>query len=127
MTDLIQHIGSAITMTGGLIEIFRKADNAQFIKHVSDLTVQLATVQNDVVRLMDENRELKAKIEEMETNPLQYDGYIYRDGHGHAFCPGCYDDKRKRIHLRKTTAAFIDLYTVWGCPVCDKKYSYRDG
>jgi len=120
MLDLVGHIGNAISTTGGLIDIFRKADNAAFIKQISDLNIQLAVAQNEAARLLNENRELKAEIDTDRSAPLRYDEVVYRDAENYGYCPACYDDRRKRIHLKEHP-----MNSNWFvCPICDNDYEY---
>ena len=128
MTDLLGHLGNALTISSALVDTLRKADNSVYIKEISEMNLQLAAAQNEAARLMKENQLLKDEVEEQKSNPLRYDGEVYRDKDGHAFCPGCYDGNRKRIHLKKTFWRFyVKASPVYLCPICDNKFPRQDG
>jgi hypothetical protein len=113
-------IGLAVSTTKSLIELAQAAKNAAMVKLVSDLTLQLAQTQNEAARMMTENRLLKAEQEEQEKNPLCYDGLVYRDTKDHSYCPACYDDRRKRIHL--SSFPMVDGRTGFECPICHAEF-----
>jgi len=117
MTDLIGHIGTGITIAKNLAELSRQFDNAVLIRQISDLNLQLAQIQNEAAKMITELRALKEDAEEREKNPLRYTGAIYRDSDDLPFCPGCYDNLRKRIHL---SPAFLP--NSFNCPVCKSNF-----
>jgi len=69
----------------------------------------------EIYRLQKENNFLKEKLEERDSNPLAFDGHVYRDAAGFPYCTACYDDKGKRVHLQE----FV-------CPVCQNRYKDKD-
>jgi len=119
MTDLIGLIGSGITMTKGIFEVAREYNNANLIKQISDLTIQLAQAQTEAAEMMTELRNLKAELEERDNNPLEYSSTIYFDSNGELFCPACYDDRKKRIHLKVIEQTGGVYYR---CPICHNNF-----
>ncbi|MDR0722756.1 MAG: hypothetical protein LBF75_08230 [Treponema sp.] len=120
MPDLITLIGSSLTVTKNLVELAHTLNNSALIKQLSDLTLQLAQSQNEAARMMTELRLLKTEQEEREKNPIRYDGLVYRDIEDHPYCPACYDDRRKRIHL--TSFPMVDRKTGFECPICHAEF-----
>jgi hypothetical protein len=110
-------IGLTVSTAKSLFELAHTMNNAVLIKQVSDLTLQLAQTQNEAARMMTENRLLKAEQEEQEKNPLRYDGLVYRDTGDDPYCPACYDDRRKRIHLA-SFPHLADGKAGFECPIC---------
>jgi hypothetical protein len=113
MQDLIGLIGATITLAKGIQEISQNINNAALFKQISDLYFQLAQVQTEAAEMTAEIRNLKADIEERDNNPLRYSGFVYLDNKGDSFCPACYDDRKKRIHLK------ILRQGDYRCPVCN--------
>ena len=124
MTDLLGHIGNTVTIAKGLYEICKEYENAKLIKQISDLTLEIAQVQNEVAEMMAELRSLKAEKEEQETNPINYDGIVYRDKDNQIYCPACYDNQRKRIHLKPPYWTVSKTYLSI-CPICDNKFDLK--
>jgi len=121
MTDLVGHISSAITIAKAMSELSDKFDKAIFKNHIADLYLELAEVKTGAAQLMDELRELKAEVEEHKNNPLRWMGAVYRDNGNHPFCPACYDDRSKRIHLKST---YLDESFI--CPICRNEFEEPD-
>ena len=115
MTDLLGHIGASVTIVKGLLEISRDFNNAVVVKHVADLNYQLAQAQIKAAEQDIEIRELKTELNERKNNPLHYSGTVYLDNDNHTYCPACYDDKGKRIHLKATHNRNVPFT----CPVCN--------
>jgi transposase-like protein len=120
MNDLLEHIGSGIAIAKGLLEISKEYNNATFIKQISDLTLQLAQVQNEAAKMMTELQTLRAEADEREKNPIHYTGAVYRDTKNRPYCPACYDDKRKQIHL------IDDGDGCFRCPICQNHFDESD-
>ena len=121
MTDLIGHISGAITIAKAMRELSDKFDKAIFKDKIADMYLELAEAKTEAARLMVELRELKAEEEEHKNNPLRWVGAVYRGNDNHPFCPACYDDRRKRIHLK---TIYIDESFI--CPVCETEFEELD-
>ena len=125
MTDLIGPIGAAISIAKDLLEINREYEKAVVTKQMTDLIVQLSIAQTveaerlaEIRNLKAKNRRLKAELEQQVKNPLRYTGVIYRDKKKTPFCPACYDNRKKRIHLTPS----LMMNWSFSCPVCDKNF-----
>jgi hypothetical protein len=55
---------------------------------------------------------------EEHNNPLHFTGAIYRDTKNFTYCPACYDNQKKRIHLKKNAG----LEGSFSCPICDNEF-----
>ena len=125
MTELVGAIGASITMAKGLYEICKEYDNSILLRQLSDLNLQLAQTQTEAAQMMDELRNLRADAEEQANNPLEYTGIVYQGKDGFPYCPACYDDRRKRIHLKDDSNPDTG-YTLYICPVCKEKFEGYD-
>jgi len=116
MTDILGHIGSVITVAKAVSELSDRFEKSDLIEKIAELNIQLATAKNDNARLINENRELKANAERENIDPLHWTGSIYRNSADHPFCPACFDDRHKRIHL--STNAIPGCGESFTCRVC---------
>ena len=115
MTDLIGLIGTSVTIAKGLLEIDKQYNDSVFKRQFSELNYQLALAYEEGAKMVTEFRALKTEIEEQENNPLSYNGIAYRDRNNFLYCPACYDNSKKRIHLKKR-----GVYLT--CPICGNDY-----
>jgi len=67
------------------------------------------------------NKKLRRKIRKMKEKPLRHDGQVLRDNDGIPYCPGCFDDKNKFIHLTALQANTSGLQLL--CPVCKADFN----
>ena len=116
MTDLIGLIGTGITIAKGLDEICKEYDNSVLVRQITALNIQLAQAHNEAAKTMRKLRRLNAEVSERKNNPLTYTGTIYRGKDGFPYCPACYDNRRKRIHLKINKFPVLDGHLI--CPVC---------
>jgi hypothetical protein len=69
---------------------------------------------------------MKEAAKEDRKNPLVYNGNVYYDAVGHAYCTGCYDGSHhvKRIHLslEYSVGNFKKLF----CSVCNANFEEGD-
>jgi len=117
MTDLAEHLRNAMTLAKAIYELPDEFEKATLKMRIADLTFQLAEALTGEARLVNELRELKAEAEEHKSNPLHWNGIVYLDNGKHPFCPACYDDRRKRIHLKTIYSG--ESFT---CPVCGNTF-----
>jgi hypothetical protein len=101
-------------MAKGVVEFVKALNNAELTKQISDLTLQIAQNQFEAADMINENQALKAKIEELKTNPLHYDGTVYRDKDNFSYCPACFDAFEKKVHLKNPDK----ISRRFTCPVC---------
>ena len=124
MTNLLESLSSKV---GAIVEIAKTLGNAELMLEIGELQMRLADLKIEHAALKDENRELKAEAENEKNNPLVYDGEVYRCNDGHAFCPGCHDGNRKRVHLKKGWYTMgISSSPIWNCPICKNTFSRQD-
>ena len=120
MTDIVGYIGASLTIAKGLLEICKEYNNVILIKQISDLTLQLAQAQTEAAELINENRNLKEEAERQETNPLTFKKPVYYDRNQLSYCPACYDNLKKRIHLK--TETIEGGGTSFTCPICKTNF-----
>lgn len=124
MTDIIGNLNGSITLLKGIHEICKIYDNAILMKEISDLNMQLAQTQNEAAQMMTRLQTLETELEERQNNPLCFTGAVYFDNEKYPYCPACYDNNRKRIHLKATPKP--NGYHVFHCPVCTAHYHEED-
>jgi hypothetical protein len=128
MTDLVGLISTTVTMAKGALEISKKMNEAVSNKAISDLYIQLAQIQTtaaekevEILDLKNEIQTLKAEMEEQKTNPLDYNGLVYIGNDKFPYCTACYDERRKRIHLK--VILYEKTHThLFRCPVCHAEF-----
>ena len=103
-----------------LYEIEKKVDNAELREELATLKSQLADLKIEHADLKDENRELKDRIRLLTENPLVFDGNVYRDTEGFAYCPGCFDGKHKACRLSEALTLMAESKVK--CGVCGNEY-----
>jgi len=121
LTGLIGAVNSTVTLAKGLYEISKEYDNSVLIRQISELNLQLAQVQNEAAKMMEELRDLKAEADEQEKNPLTYNSAVYIGKDNFPYCPACYDNQRKRIHVHK-----LPNHSSFFCPVCRNSFADKD-
>jgi hypothetical protein len=117
MPDLIESLSSKVS---AISELAKRMGNPEFMLEISDLKLQLADVKTAYASLQNEIRELKAEADEQANNPLRYSGVVYHDAQNHPYCPPCFDDRKKRIHLKQSPSDRGGTYLT--CPVCKEWY-----
>ena len=122
MTDIIIGIANSLTMVKGMYEIAKQSNSSILIKQISDLNIQLSQIQDFANLMHNENRELKAQLQEDTDNPLSISQCgIYFDTNKNRYCAGCYDGPtRRRVHLTYQYAG--QDYIKYSCPVCNTEY-----
>lgn len=94
-----------------------------------ELKNKVLELQNEFIKMTDENRELRDKIIELENDRiLEADlefhiDYYYRKSDKRIFCSRCYDDEHKLISLHTySNDGWTDRPTNF-CPKCKTKFS----
>ncbi|SFK45111.1 hypothetical protein [Rhodanobacter glycinis] len=123
MTDLISTATTAIQLVTRLREINKNIANAEFNNALADLSIELANLKIQVAGLLEENDQLKRKLDQKDSSSVSFKGFAYfkSDGEG-PFCPGCYDTAGKLIRLAKTSATF-NVFGSHSCPSCKEHFS----
>ena len=99
--------------------LVQKDDNIELVKHVLAL-------QTQVQEILDENRALKARIEEVEklltfAKTLSFQApFYFAENDSIPLCPRCWEISKKAVHL---VSIFKNKpHKRWDCPEC--KYTY---
>jgi len=101
-----------------VVTLVQKADNIDLVKHVLAL-------QTQAQELIEENRNLKEKVRELEgllqlAKSLSFQAPFYvADGDPVPFCPRCWEADRKPVHVVKI---FGGARTRWDCVECRRTY-----
>lgn len=113
------------SLLGWLIQkaITSKANELSLKKEIDSLNEEKVNFKQKIEQLEKENVSLKKEIEKQS---LQFDQglHCYKDTSGVLYCPPCYDDKGKEIHLKPCA----DPSYGWQCPACQnivKNPNYR--
>lgn len=138
VSDLIQAVIAGKAAVDGLQALVAYTDEIQdtskrseFSKIVTELSLELAKNQILLAETLDENNKLKEQISACKTeinhlkNPdtkLTYsNGLYYAPNDEDPFCPGCYDNSRKRSRVNKLTGIRKRMGD-YHCPVCSNTY-----
>jgi len=109
---------SIIDNIRNVADVLRKADNIELYRQILDL-------QADASKILDENRELKEKLKELETSLQQQEDVEFKnnaywkksDGDG-PYCVPCWDGKGKLMRM-------IDDDGYVSCPNSECHYCYQ--
>lgn len=122
MTDIISTTSSAIQLIGRLRQVSKNIENAEFANALADLNMEMATVKIQAANLLEENDKLRRRLEQQHSAELTFKGFAYYAANGEGpFCPGCYDNNRKKVRLAKEAKAF-HVFGSHNCPVCKQHY-----
>ncbi len=107
-----------------------RARNKDVNEKVIDLQQHVLTLQTQFLELVNENNELKRRDSERERiaqieKEVEYRESVYWRGNEGPFCPKCWDDERKLIHLNPGATK-----GTYGCGVCKEGYwtsKFRSG
>jgi hypothetical protein len=125
MVDIGTITGTISGVVGLLKEalpLAKKAGNRELNEKLADLQGRILDIQTQLIELANENRNLTERTRELEQaaeigKKLVYEGSVYwlpkGEGKEGPFCPNCWDDQRKLIHL--TPGATKGTYL---CGVC---------
>ena len=129
MVEIITGLTSAIDIVTKLNALNEKIKDADIKMLIADLNIELAKAKNSIAELITENQKLKSEIDNLRNNKtekLQFKGGAYYDTTGDGpFCPGCYDNKNKKIRLvdNDPNFKFIGNYL---CPVCGNMFNVKE-
>ena len=95
-------------------KVMQQADNIELYQKLLDLSAQALDMQAEIMRLREENNELK-KIQDIEGDIEYYvDAFITRhsDTKPIKYCAACWVDKRKLFPLQNQGTGYSK------CPLC---------
>lgn len=85
-------------------------------------------VQQQLIQIQDENKKLRARVEELENDKILYgeldykNNAYYREGEDNKpYCKRCYDVDRNLVTLDWTIDFYSSTYT-FRCPECNNTY-----
>lgn len=126
-------IDKALTITKKLSDNSPELDKATLKLELANLMVELASVKMEVISLQalvfdaeQKNKALEEKLKDNETFTFK-SGVYWKDGDDTAFCPKCWENDDKKIHLLsidEQSTLFGDSYAkpTWYCRVCRHYY-----
>ena len=118
MTDLLKSVISKAKEFVQLAKLIPKLKTQN-----SELQMELANLKIAHAAIKMENMKLKATLYDETSNPLVYNGFIYRCKDGFAHCPACYDNHKKRIHLKPVNSPLYSFNTdCFRCTTCGEKF-----
>jgi hypothetical protein len=126
MIEVVQAIQSAIVTVGKLRNFSKKIEDSEFkmllaelLGELADAKVQVAQLQGDLAKLIEENQSLTARLTAKSSlKPIFKDGAYTFEGDEGAFCTACFDTKQQRVRLSKLAPPFDDIGK-WQCPSCE--------
>jgi hypothetical protein len=116
-------IVQAISLAGRLSEISKKIGDAEFSALLADLQLELSEAKARIATLVDENTDLRARVQAFEAkgqiaDGMTFDGVAYRKaGDMSAYCPTCWDANERLIRLNAVPARMSRL-AKYVCPSC---------
>jgi cell division protein FtsB len=106
----IKSLGAAVSLAKTVMDVAKKVDNAELIKAIADLTLEMANANLGMAELTNqlaetklENTQLKQKIKELEegTKPNQLqlgkDKLYYSEQNEGPFCPHCHNQGERSL------------------------------
>ena len=111
ITGTIQSIRAAIGLAKSITEVAKKLDNAELIRLIADLNLEmadanlkLANINNELAEMKQGNLQLREQIRKLESDQsrnrplIKSDNGMYftDDGEG-PFCPNCYNNSERTL------------------------------
>jgi len=122
-------IDKAVSITQKLSDNSPELDKATLKLELANLMVELASVKMEVISLQalvfdaeQKNKALEEKLKDNETFVFK-SGVYWKDGDDTAFCPKCWENDGKKIHLHAREHQYAGLGQSiekpnWNCRVC---------
>jgi hypothetical protein len=111
---------SIVTDTKEIVSIIQKLGNMELYQKILDL-------QSEILEITEENNSLKRELTqakeqlEIKEKMIFKKPFWYMDGDNTPFCPHCWENERKTIHLiGPTVTSFGPNYD---CPHCKQNYT----
>lgn len=126
-------IDKAVNITKKLSDNSPELDKATLKLELANLMVELASVKMEVISLQvlvfdaeQKNKELEEKLRDKDTFTFK-SGVYWKDGDDTGFCPKCWENDGKKIHLLARTHQYADLgHSIekpnWNCRVCKTSF-----
>ena len=126
ITSVLAALKTATEIAKGISTLKTEAEirskTSEFLNVIIDLQNGVLGLQSHVSDLQHENTSLKQHIAELESAASDSAELTFRDrlywkqGDDVPFCPICWDNDRKQIHLSGPSR--VEGVTVWDCEVC---------
>jgi hypothetical protein len=130
ISSAIKSLGAAVSLAKTVMEVAKKIDNAELIRAIANLNLEMATANlgmadltNQLAELKQENVQLKGKIRELEESAkperqlnIGEDGFYYTGAGDGPFCTGCFDINGKTIRLQEDKSEIS--FGKYKCPSC---------
>jgi len=124
---MVNHLDTLKSKASTIYELAKIIGNKDLIREIGELEIQLSDIRVSYSALQVENMELKEKIRLLEKEseePLIYkNGAYFSQKDNFPFCPGCYDNDKKRIRLSRIVHRQMQKLASHICPVCKATYS----
>jgi RNase P subunit RPR2 len=121
-----QIISEALKALNAVREHAKTSKDSDLKEHISTLYDNLLSVKEAVLRLTEENTDLKRQIEEKQSvRRDSSSGLIYKGNDPAPLCPKCYQTENKSVHL---DPAYRSQGTGWVsrfCRACGETYYER--
>ncbi len=103
--------------------------HGELMRIIGGLSLELAEIEIRLAEQIKENQQLKEVIAELKAEASQpklifKNGLYYAPEDNIPFCPSCFEDKKKRIHL-KTFSNSLQL-PGYRCPICENIFPVTD-
>jgi len=126
-------IDKAVGITKKLSDNSPELDKATLKLELANLMVELASVKMEVISLQalvfdaeQKNKALEEKLKDNETFIFK-SGVYWKEGDETAFCPKCWENDGKKIHMLSGDEQFTNFgdsysYAHWFCRVCTSTF-----
>lgn len=127
MINAVKGVQIASELTKETLEAVRELENAQLVRSMSQLLLELSKVEASLAQT---NRQVTALEEELaeikrqkgEKLLIGEDG-LYRSADGNGpYCVACYEGRKQAITLTKTSGVLKSMRGEWKCPICSEFY-----
>jgi RNase P subunit RPR2 len=122
-----QIISEALKALNAVREHAKTSKDSDLKEHISTLYDNLLSVKEAVLRLTEENTDLKRQIEEKQSiRRDSLSGLIYKGDDPAPLCPKCYQTQNKSIHLDLPFRNQITGRVSRFCRACGQTYYVRE-
>lgn len=113
--------------SGELDKATLKLEFANLMSELASVKMEVVTTQALLFEAEQKNKQLEEQLKDKQAFSYSK-GVYWKEGDDTAFCPKCYENEHKRIHLESRErayaglGAFVDMPN-WFCRVCDTTFS----